>query len=131
MGQGLDQEQVMPATKRMVTKCFIEGCSFDTIQELGEWDHGAQCPVSQDLHSQYLVMHLQGAHMSWEGTSPYETQPPPQPSNVLQEPVGHATHPSEPAGQLPVEIEQESAGHANDTFQPAGNITSRQDQENY
>ena len=104
---------------QLFTKCYVEGCGYDTSHELGEEQ------VPQELHDKLLVMHLQVAHKSWEGTSPYETQPPPPPSTA-GEPVGHATHAPEPAGQLPVEIEQESAGHVNDTFQPAGNITSRQ-----
>ena len=33
VGQGLDQEQVLPATIRLVTKCYVEGCSYDTIQQ--------------------------------------------------------------------------------------------------
>ena len=99
------QEQLTPATMRLFTKCYVEGCVYDTSHELGEEQ------VPQELHDKLLVRHLQVAHKSWEGTSPYKTQPPQPPSNA-GEPVGHATHAPEPAGQLPVEIEQESAGHA-------------------
>ena len=68
VGQDMDQEQVTPATTRLFTKCYVEGCSFDTIQEIGEWDHVAQCSIPQDPHNHLLVMHIQGEHMNSEKT---------------------------------------------------------------
>ena len=36
VGQGLDQEQVPPATTRLFTKCYVEGCEYNTSHQLGE-----------------------------------------------------------------------------------------------